>query len=139
MVDGLVLTGTYDGRVIALDSTTGTTRADRFLAGPITSTPAVTGDTVIWQAGTGGNARVFALTLEGSGLSSPNPTETPTVAGNETTTGENGTATAIPTETPITIVTVSTETNGTMGITAAEGYSAGTFAPAVPGETKAPP
>ncbi len=147
VADGLVLTGTYDGRVMVLDATTGDERAARFLAGPITSTPALSGGMVIWQAGTGGNARVFALSFEGAvatvtqtATATETPTGTGTTAEPTVTIEPNPTATIEPTptanettiETP-TVTATATETNSS--ITGAE-IRASTFVPAV---SKAPP
>lgn len=142
VVDGLVLTGTYDGRVMALDTATGDERAARFLAGPITSTPAVAGGTIFWQAGTGGNARVFALTFEGAGTTvTPTATVTPTgiVTAEPTATIEPTMTTIAPNETLTTLepTVTTTATETISSITGAEA-EATTFAPAVPGEGKAP-
>ena len=103
VVGDVVMTGTHDGRVLLLDRDTGTTRAERFLAGPITSTPAVAGGIAFWQAGTGGGARVVALTLEGAGA----PVEpTGTVMPNET---------VIVNETPLVEPTLTISPTGTGG------------------------
>ncbi len=67
VVGDVVVTATFNGIVLVRDRATGRAIDQRFLAGPITSTPAVAGETMVWHAGTGENARVFAVALEGAG------------------------------------------------------------------------
>jgi alcohol dehydrogenase (cytochrome c) len=110
VVGDAVVTATFNGIVHIRDRATGRAIDQRFLAGPITSPPAVGGETMVWHAGTGENARVFAVALERAGgpgetTTTPTPGETspvpsltpeattspqPTVTGGPTTPGNGG-------------------------------------------------
>ena len=104
VVGDAVVTATFNGIVHVRDRATGRAIDQRFLAGPITSPPAVGGETMVWQAGTGENARVFAVALERAGgpgatTTAPTPGETSPVPSltPEATTSPGPSVTGVPT------------------------------------------
>ena len=111
VVGDVVMTATRDGRIHVLEKSTGAHLYERFLAGPIQSTPAVSGDTVIWQAGTGANAKVFAFSVEGA-----EPTPEPTLTAEPTLTTEP-TLTIEPNVTGTVEPTLTVEPNATTTVT----------------------
>lgn len=86
ILNDLVLVATFDGMIRALDRADGEILWSWKAPAGINAWPAVSGDTIVWPAGSGNNPKLIALRLGGAedGSASPTPTAISSGADGET-------------------------------------------------------